>query len=402
MKSHLENLSNLGVTIKEPYDSEGVMRDNLLEVEKAFREYRSHADENMSLKEETGKLRRELREINDHLTGKISELHALFEVSTSITMLTDSGKLYEEIPEAIKRYLGIEEIALFTHDENEEGLVPVSYSNSLTVPFDGLVISPGEGVVGKVFLTGESSYIPDLSKTSEFIYSRTHMKRARSFIAVPVKSRDRTTGVFTISHPDPSMFDAETLGTVKTLVRIISIALENAQLYQYAKMLAERDSLTILFNHGTFHSRLKYELERGARYERPLSVIMLDIDGFKLVNDNFGHATGDRILKMVAGVINAHTRSTDIASRYGGDEFAIMLPETKNDGAFNIARRICDGLKNMRIDTGKGGDINVTASFGVATCDFKSDGREKIVELADQLMYKAKSKGTGEIECKLI
>jgi diguanylate cyclase (GGDEF)-like protein len=402
IEAHIRRFHGKGIIDSVSSGTEEGIERNLSEIEKKVNEFREVIDENRKLKETAGKITKELSETKEHLTNKISELHTLFEISASISLLTESGNLYKSIPESMKRYLGIEEVAIFIFDEEKEGLASVSHSDGLKSIFEDHVIKINEGVVGRVYSTGESIYIPDITQTSEQIHLRRQPRDIRSVIAVPLKKRDRSIGVFYISHKDENAFDPETLGTVKTLVRTISIAIENTELYQYAKMLAERDSLTLLYNHGTFHSRLEYELERAGRYRRNLTVIMLDIDAFKLVNDNFGHVTGDKILKMVAGVINAHTRKTDIAARYGGDEFAILLPETDHDAALQIAKRICFGLKNLKVDTGKGGDISVTASFGIASCKHDSSNRQNIVDIADSLMYTAKDTGYGEIVTKVI
>ena len=402
IEAHTRRFREHGFTKNNPLGTEEGIEKNLSEMGDKIVELKEILDENRELKETTGEITKELLETREHLTNKIAELHALFDISTSISLLTESGNLYKSIPEALKRYLGIEKIAIFLFDEEKNGLIPVSYSEELKDYFEKEVIKIGEGVVGKVYSTGESVYIPDMNKISAQVYARGLKRDVRSVIAVPLKKRDRTIGVFYISHTEDNAFDPETLGTVKTLVRNIAIAIENTELYQYAKMLAERDSLTLLYNHGTFHSRLGYEVDRAGRYRRPLTVVMLDIDSFKLVNDKFGHITGDKILKMVAGVINAHTRKTDIAARYGGDEFAILLPETNHDAALAIARRINSGLKNLKVDTGRGGDISVTASFGIASCRHDSVERINIVDVADTLMYTAKNAGYGEIVSKII
>jgi len=397
-RKHLRILQEQGVVeYPLPEDERGV-EESFQQIEEYIETIRKVSAENRSLKEDSYRFQKELVETKDHLMSKISELHALFDVATSISHLKESGNLYESIPEAIKRYLGIEEVALFLYNEESDLLEPVSFSESLKIAFREISVKPGEGITGKVYVSGEPTYIPDISLSPDYIYSKGILRNVRSLIAVPVKKRDRPIGVFIISHQSVNAFDAETVGTVNTLVKIISIVMENTELYQYARQLAEKDSLTLLYNHGTFHLRLNYELERASRYSRPLSAVMLDIDGFKIVNDNFGHVTGDNILKMVAGVINAHTRKTDIAGRYGGDEFAILLPETDLDSALGITRRICNGLKELQVDTSSGGEIRVTASFGIASIEEGKQGGKKIVEMADSLMYKAKSRGYGNIE----
>ncbi len=396
LKKHLELLYE--VFGRELTPNKISLEKELDEVDKNVSKIKKLIDENRDLKERVNRLERELSETRAHLENKISELNALFDFATTVGQLNDGVDIYRLIPASIEQHIGLEEVAIFKLDEDSNKLVAAGSSFGLEKKLEGKEFDINDPIVGKVFLSGEPIFVPDTFRrktTRESIL----LKDAGSLIAYPIKKRDRVVGVFTITHPKANAFDGETLAMVKALTRFISIALENSELYNYAKMMAERDSLTHLYNHGTFHSRLKYELERAGRYERPLSVIMFDIDGFKLINDNFGHAVGDRVLKMVAGIINAHIRKTDIPARYGGDEFAILLPETDVEAAKIITQRIRDGLSSISMDTEKGGSIHISASFGVTSCGPKTPGREKVVEVADKLMYQAKSRGYGQIEC---
>jgi diguanylate cyclase (GGDEF)-like protein len=164
-----------------------------------------------------------------------------------------------------------------------------------------------------------------------------------------------------------------------------------------AKTMAEKDSLTLLYNHGAFTERLAVELERAARYERDLSVIMLDLDGFKTINDSHGHPTGDRALLLTASVLLAHLRKSDLAARCGGDEFAVLLPETDLDAAGAIAGRISAGIAGGRVLSDSGKPVSFTASIGYAACRPDSEGRERILQVADRLMFESKRAKWGGV-----
>ena len=342
-------------------------------------------------------LRRDLEETKDHLEAKIQDLRTIYEVSTAIAGTLDSDELFRILPERVMRTLGLNDFCILLYDPETRMLTCRAGAGQASDLAGDFRIAPGEGVSGRVFETGEPVYFTDVRSSSEFLYYGGRRMDVRSFMCVPLLSKGRAIGVLNIHHSSPNAFDAESVATMRVLASYLAVALENAGLFQFVKTLAEKDSLTLLYNHGAFHEKLQIELERAARYERTLSVIMLDLDGFKEINDAFGHLVGDRILLMTAGVLCAHLRKSDIAARYGGDEFAVILPETDLAAATTIASRIAAGLSDVRMDTGKGNVIRFTASIGYAACLPDSRGRENILNVADRLMYESKRRGRGGV-----
>ncbi|MBI5342175.1 MAG: GGDEF domain-containing protein [Deltaproteobacteria bacterium] len=342
-------------------------------------------------------LRRDLEETKAHLQAKIQDLRTIYEVSTAIAGTLDAEEIFRILPERVMRTLGLNDFCILIYDPDRRMLVcrtGAERSASLTGEFQ---IAPGDGVSGRVFETGEPVYIPDVRSSPEFRYYGGRRMDVRSFMCLPLLSRGKAIGVLNVNHSEPNAFDAESLATMRVLASYLAIAIENANLFRFVKALAEKDSLTLLYNHGAFHEKLNIELERAARYGRPLSVLMMDLDDFKGVNDAYGHILGDRILLMTAGVLCAHLRKSDIPSRYGGDEFAIILPETDLGAASAIASRIAAGISEVRMDTGKGEEISFTASIGYASCLPDSRDRENILNVADRLMYESKRRGRGGV-----
>ncbi len=342
-------------------------------------------------------LRRDLEETKLHLEAKIQDLHSIYEVSTAIAGTLDIGELFRIIPERVMRVLRLNDFSVLLYQPETGNLVcHASAGNPPTVPPD-FVIRRGEGVSWRVFETGEAVYIPDVRTTPEFRYYDGERPEVRSFMSVPLLSKGRVVGILNVNHPEPNAFDGESLATMRVLATYMAIAVENAELFQFVKTLADKDSLTLLYNHGAFHARLSVELEKAARYGRSLSVIMLDLDGFKEINDRHGHPVGDRILMMTAGVLCAHLRKSDVAARYGGDEFAVILPETDLAATSAIAGRIAAGISQVRLDTREGETISFTASIGYASCLPNSPERSGILSVADRLMYESKRRGRGGI-----
>ena len=343
------------------------------------------------------RLRRALEETQTNLESNVQYLRTMAEVSTIIAGTLDPEELFRIIPERVMAKLGLNDFCIMLYSWETRRLVAksVSVADGGTMP--GFTLAPGEGVAGKVFATGEPAWIPDVRSSPDFLHYGGRRTDVRSFMCVPLVSKGKNIGVLMLNHPEPNAFEPELLPTMRVLASYLAIAIENAGMFAFVKSLAEKDSLTLLYNHGAFHEKLAIELERAHRYVRPMAVIMLDLDHFKEINDRYGHTTGDRVLTLVAGALGAHLRKTDIAARYGGDEFAVILPETDLSSAAVIADRIAEGISNVRLDIGAESVISFTASIGYASCGHDAPGRGEILGTADRLMYDSKRRGPGGV-----
>ncbi len=163
------------------------------------------------------------------------------------------------------------------------------------------------------------------------------------------------------------------------------------ELSQRLRSLAYRDSLTDLYNHRYFHEQLGHEVERANRYGRPVSVILMDLDHFKEVNDTYGHLVGDKLLAFIGQVINNQVRGADIAARYGGDEFAIILADTPREQAEVTARKLAKAIATSRSYVGAlTGNVPLSTSYGVASCPDEARNVSELLQLADDRLYAAK------------
>jgi diguanylate cyclase (GGDEF)-like protein len=178
----------------------------------------------------------------------------------------------------------------------------------------------------------------------------------------------------------------------------VQSALANAYKYDAIRRQVVTDHLTHLYNRRFFANRAREEIERTLRHKSPLSVLMVDIDNFKLFNDVHGHATGDRVLQTVARAMQAALRTSDVCARYGGEEFAMLLPNTSGENAYYVAERVRKTLQSTRY-TGLGlpADVNITISVGVATCPRDATSFDELLRLADEALYAAKREGRDRV-----
>lgn len=158
------------------------------------------------------------------------------------------------------------------------------------------------------------------------------------------------------------------------------------------------DELTGLLNRRAFDARLAEEVARTERYGTPFSLVMLDLDGFKEINDGFGHAAGDAVLRSVGVLLRSEIRTTDHAVRYGGDEFALVLSGTSKTDAWAVAEKVRAALTLLRVDAGDGRRVGTAASIGVASYGPDSGGAKALIEAADGALYRAKRRGRDRVE----
>ncbi len=278
------------------------------------------------------------------------------------------------------------EFVIFKEEGLEESKISLQIKPNFIVsnPFYSLIAEE------KKFL-----HIPELKK-EDFTYLPFHAKSANSLLVVPLWYEHELSGLLVILSEKRNAFNSEQIEFLRIYANQATIAFQNARLYKEIENLATTDGLTGLFNHRKFQEELERELKRHERSDKPLCLVLCDIDFFKKINDTYGHPAGDAVLKGVAGIIRQTVRSTDIPARYGGEEFAIILIETPLKEARLIAERIRKRVESHKF-TYKGSTIKATLSLGIAS--FHSGLRiqkGKLVENADKALYHAKHNGRNQ------
>ncbi|MBR9884580.1 MAG: diguanylate cyclase [Oceanospirillales bacterium] len=270
-----------------------------------------------------------------------------------------------------------------------------------TRAIDGVEIGPTVGSCGAAAYSGERVIVDDIT-THEFWRDHAELARQaglRACWSEPIiSSRGQVLGTFGIYHREPGEPSAEDIERIGFAANLAGIAIENRRTYEELESRAYYDYLTGLANRRFFFMQAENELARVERYGGELSVIMLDLDHFKRINDSYGHKVGDTVLKKLAELCLKVLREVDMVGRIGGEEFAILLPQTDKARALEVAERLRQSITDARMPTVKGVTIQFTASFGVSTLAGRAVALDTLLNEADQALYIAKRGGRNRVE----
>jgi len=254
-------------------------------------------------------------------------------------------------------------------------------------------ITPGAGVLGRVLASGEGVRGTIGSGPAELKPVATEPAEG-DILATPLRSMGEVIGVLALYGRDSGRpFDATDDDALRTLAGQAGAAIDNVALHREAERLSTTDGLTGLWNFRYLSSSLAREIERSTRFQRPLAVLMLDLDHFKQVNDTYGHARGDSVLREVALRVQEQIREVDTFARYGGEEFVVVLPETSVEGAAQLADRICDAVRREPFRHDGEAPLDITVSVGGAAYPEHGSSAATLMRAADKALYVAKSEG---------
>jgi diguanylate cyclase (GGDEF)-like protein len=271
-----------------------------------------------------------------------------------------------------------------------------------SAPLKELSFADNAGLVSNVVKLGSPLPGRELSAMERVVVfdNNTVLKGLGALKIFPLRAGDFCAGTLVCGSRRPDGLPAEAQQRLSLLALQAAEALVRARLYEQAERLATTDGLTGLVNRRRFNELLDQRLREAARYQRPLSLLLLDIDHFKKVNDTHGHPAGDAVLRGVAKLLQKSARETDVAARYGGEEMALILPETDAQGALAIAERLRKLVEQARHPTEQGA-LKVTVSIGISTAGVNSQAAETpagLLEEADRALYRAKHGGRNRVE----
>jgi diguanylate cyclase (GGDEF)-like protein len=307
-------------------------------------------------------------ELNEQLQRRVGELQAVSKITEIIHSSLDFDEVGMEVVTILSDVIGISALAVFVIDKVK--------SETLFSASVGVERNEDVGGVGPFEMDEVESY----------------------FTCLRVFDHGSMMVMICAEAPDIERLTDDDRLVVYAVASELVVAVENSQLYKLTKHLSVTDELTGMYNYRYLQLRLDEEVTRAKRYEKHVSLLMMDADDFKHFNDRYGHIAGDRALSEFAGVLAGVVREVDVVARYGGEEFALVLPETDAAGAFVVAEKIREALAaHLFGDTDGARCCTLTVSIGVATYPTYADDKESLLRRADDALYRAKNGGKNRV-----
>ena len=359
-------------------------------------------DRELRLAAEKLALKEALAEKSEQLETRLRERKLLFDALSTSTSSLSLDDVLTAIALSAGEGLGLREFAVLLREEGtEEFVVRAAYGFSDSERVLGLRRHAGEGVSGEVARSGQPIVIQDVGRDDRYLSYGGLVERVGSFVCVPVRWRGQVIALLDFTRAEPAAFTATEVALFGALSEVAAHAIGNARLFERVQHLSLTDELTDVANRRYLEDRLEMEFERASRFGQSLSVLFLDIDHFKLLNDREGHPAGDQILREVAQLLRHTVRKLDTVARYGGEELVVLLPKTDRSEAMVVAGKIREHVQaemtGRKVVEGQPGRT-LTVSIGVATYPGDAVDAATLLSRADQALYAAKNAGRNRVE----
>jgi diguanylate cyclase (GGDEF)-like protein len=323
------------------------------------------------------------------IVNRLASYETLLDVSRMLLVSATPEELFECISGELNRLVPFDALTIYRVDEVARQIAPVHARDQWADEIMAAPLGLGEGLTGWVVEHREPANVTAAERDPRIaVVPGTPADEPEAIICVPLIVRDRPIGALnTYRLGVGAAFLDEEFALVRRFADLAALALDNTQNRMQLLHEAQTDWLTALSNHRVYHERLHDEVERAERYGRPLSLVVFDLDDFKLLNDVHGHQEGDLVLRRVAAAAREDLRASDAACRVGGEEFAIVMPETGKRAARAAAERLCERVRAIE------GVRPTTVSCGVATFPVDADSATDLAAAADAALYVAKAEG---------
>jgi diguanylate cyclase (GGDEF)-like protein len=331
--------------------------------------------------------------VGTQLTRQSQELNIFHDVAKALTSSLDLDSILQTIMEKMAEYFRPDTWSLLMVDEQKDELYFAIAVGEKAEALKNERVKVGEGIAGWVAKHGEQVISDDVISDPRFArrFDQITNWETRSIIAVPLRSRLRVLGVIQLVNVDRSQFSEQDIFFLQALCDYAAIAIENARWVEKIQELTITDDCTGLYNARHLYKTLETEVYRSSRFGYEFSLLFIDLDHFKSVNDTHGHLIGSKLLAEIGYLVKAQLRLIDFAFRYGGDEFVVLLPQTGKDQALVVAKRLRDAMRASSFCRDEGLHLNVRASIGLATYPHDARDAHDIIRQADEMMYLVKN-----------
>jgi diguanylate cyclase (GGDEF)-like protein len=330
---------------------------------------------------------------------QLQEVAIFNDVAKALTSSLNLDSILQTIMDKMAEFFRPDTWSLLMVDEQRDELYFAIAVGDAAETLKTVRMKLGEGIAGWVARHGESLIVPDVYNDPRFARRVDEMTKwkTRSIICVPLQSKHRVLGVIQLINCAMESFGEQEMFFLHALCDYAAIAIDNARAVEKIQELTITDDCTGLYNARHLYKTLESEVYRSARFGYEFSVIFLDLDHFKTVNDTFGHLVGSKLLQEIGFKIKSQLRLIDYAFRYGGDEFVILLPQTDKNSAMVVAKRIQDMMRATVFLAEDGLNLSVRASMGLATYPEDAKSSHEIIRQADEMMYMVKNTSRDNI-----
>src|SRR3954449_6113432 len=330
---------------------------------------------------------------------QMEEISIFHDVAKALTSSLNLDSILQTIMEKMAVFFRPDTWSLLMVDEQKDELYFAIAVGDAADALKSIRLKVGEGIAGWVAKHGESLIVPDVYTDPRFAKRIDEMTKwqTRSIICIPLKSKHRTLGVIQLINCDVANFTDNEMFFLHALCDYAAIAVDNARAVERIQELTITDDVTGLYNARHLYKTLEAEVYRSARFGYQFTVIFIDLDHFKNVNDTYGHLVGSKLLQEIGFKIKSQLRLIDYAFRYGGDEFVILLPQTDKHSALVVAKRIQDMMRKTVFLAEDGLNLNVRCSMGLATYPEDAKSSHEIIRQADEMMYMVKNSSRDNI-----
>ncbi len=323
-----------------------------------------------------------------------NQIELLRQAMTAFTSVLNMDQVLENVLTYLKKLITYDRVILYLVEGSQLHIQASGGFSEEEDPLDSLIPihNPQFEAINR---NRQPLFLPNALEYRPF-KALGRLNCGKSWLGVPLMGRGQILGYISIYSDTSAIYDGEHARLAEIFANEASIAIENARLFEQVQLLAVTDELTGFFNRRYFYELVEMELARARRYHHAVSLIMIDIDHFKKVNDDYGHTAGDLVLKEMCAVIRNAVRESDILGRHGGEEFVLLLPETPLDNAVEAADRLRRLVADHHITVGSL-DITISVSGGVATFGDQCQTADELFRCADMAMYRAKQSGRNQV-----